>query len=567
MARHSARNSRPENSKSGLPITRRPADMAVLQAEIADARVGGARSIIAGHPADGLTPQRLAVLLRQAEDGDATAYLELAEQMEERDLHYLSVLGTRKRQVAQLPISIEAGTDDSQGQRIADFLRDWISRDTLETELFDIMDAVGKGFSVTEIVWNLDGQFFYPEKLKLRDPRWFEFDRVTGEQLLLRGGVGDDGGMQLVPLPPAKFIQHLHPAKSGLPIRSGFARAIAWAYLFKNYALKDWVSFCEIFGMPLRLGKYEPGATEEQIGTLMRAVASISQDAAAVIPKSMELDFVDGKSTGSADLYERLCDYLDRQISKAVLGQTATTDADTGGLGSGKEHGDVRADIERADARLLAATLQRDLIMPMVRFNFGDVQAWPKIRIGREAEHDIPEMVSALTSLVPLGLRVEESIARDRLGFPDPPADAVLLTPAQAAFVNPAETAPPAAPDDAAGPELPASAAKAASGHLKPSYFDAGTAGDVLIVAAARVAVENAQIDQAVGAILDARGREMLAPIIEPLIEALEAGASFTEAQDILASVAADMDDSALAAMLEQACLISRMAGETGQDG
>ena len=33
-------------------------------------------------------------------------------------------------------------------------------------------------------------------------------------------------------------------------------------YLFKNYDLKDWVSFAEVYGLPLRLGKYAPGASE-----------------------------------------------------------------------------------------------------------------------------------------------------------------------------------------------------------------------------------------------------------------------------------------------------------------
>jgi len=30
-------------------------------------------------------------------------------------------------------------------------------------------------------------------------------------------------------------------------------------YLFKNYAIKGWIGFAEVYGMPLRVGKYEPG--------------------------------------------------------------------------------------------------------------------------------------------------------------------------------------------------------------------------------------------------------------------------------------------------------------------
>ena len=40
-------------------------------------------------------------------------------------------------------------------------------------------------------------------------------------------------------------------------------RVVAWMYLFKNYDLKDWVSFCEVYGMPLRLGTYDATASEK----------------------------------------------------------------------------------------------------------------------------------------------------------------------------------------------------------------------------------------------------------------------------------------------------------------
>ena len=526
------------------------AEAEILKNEISRARVGSVRTIFGGHPADNLSPVRLAALLRSAEDGDAEAYLELAEQMEERDLHYLSVLGTRKRQVSQLPVTIEAATDAAEDQRIADFLRDWLTRDTLDAEIFDILDAVGKGFSASEIVWQLDGPLWYPEAIRSRLPQWFEFDRDTGEALLLRGGYGETS-VQTTPLPPAKFIVHKSAAKSGLPIRGGFARAVAWAYLFKNFALKDWVAFADVYGMPFRLGKYPAQATEEQIDTLFRAVVGMGQDAAAVIPDTMMVDLVDGKANGSADLYERLCDYLDRQISKAVLGQTATTDADTGGLGSGKEHGDVRADIERADAKALQATLQRDLIMPMVRLNFGERKAWPKIRIGREAEEDLEQLTRAVSTLVPLGLRVQESVIRDKLGLPDPEPDAEILAAPQSgpvsAFPDPDTTTPASA--------------------LRPRFLQllSGRYDDVIIAAAARLAADEADaIDLAGDAMVHEEGRRMLAPIIEPLMDAIAAGAGYDEVRGLLADVAGEMDEGELAKMLEQACTISRIAGNAG---
>ncbi|MFN3371003.1 MAG: DUF935 domain-containing protein [Sphingomonadaceae bacterium] len=545
----------------------RGAVAAQLRAQVAAPSLGSTRSILSGHPADNLGPERLAALLRGAEDGDATAYLELAEQMEERDLHYLSVLSTRKRQVSQLPVTIEAASDAADHQRHAELLREWLARDRLEAELFDILDAIGKGYSVTEIVWDTSGGRWLPAELRWRDPRWFEFDRIDGETVLLRGApsggvTAPAAGIDRTPLSafPYKFITHVHPAKSGLPIRGGFARAVAWAYLFKSYGLKDWVSFCEIYGLPFRIGRYEAGASEEDIRQLMRAVANIGSDAAAVMPKSMEVEFQDGKTNGAADVYDRLCQYLDRQVSKAVLGQTATTDADTGGLGSGKEHGEVRQDIERADAKLLSATLQRQLVEPIVDLNFGHQALYPKIRIGREESHDITAMSGALARLVPLGLRVSESVVRDRLGFPDPAPDETILSRPE----KPAQER--AATRDPANPRLPPQIAP--GGLLRPSHFDPAGRGAIAEAVAAAVSqaigADEDEIDAAGRHLATTEGQALLAPLCEPMLDALAATGSFEEAAAALDRAIAGMDTAAFEAAVRRACLTARIAGTAG---
>ena len=275
-------------------MSSRPVNKAALTQEVAGPVMMGVRSIVSGHPASGLTPHRLGAILRGAEDGDPIAYLELAEQMEELDLHYRSVLGTRKFAVTQTPITVEPASDSADDQANADLITDWLKRDELQLELFDIQDAVGKGFSITEIIWETSAKQWMPKVLKRRDPRWFIHDRINGEDLLLRDVDG------FLPLDPYKFIYHISKSKSGLPIRGGLARPVAWGWMFKNYSVKDWVAFAEVFGMPLRLGKYEVGETEENILRLASAVANMGSDAAAVIAKSMDIEFVDsGKELGA----------------------------------------------------------------------------------------------------------------------------------------------------------------------------------------------------------------------------------------------------------------------------
>src|SRR5271163_1380244 len=97
----------------------REVDTGLLGEEQAAPTLAGIRNIYSVmHPSVGLTPERLAGILRQAEFGDPFLYLELAEEMEEKDLHYLAVLGTRKESVAGLQISVSPASAESEDLRL-----------------------------------------------------------------------------------------------------------------------------------------------------------------------------------------------------------------------------------------------------------------------------------------------------------------------------------------------------------------------------------------------------------------------------------------------------------------
>jgi phage gp29-like protein len=402
--------------------------------------LAGLRSAFGQHQADGLTPARLAQIHREAATGNALRYLELAEDIEERDLHYAGVLGTRKRQVAQLPVTVEAASDEADAVEHADFIRRWLDTGVLEEALFDILDGIGKGFSVCEVVWRTEPDGIWPERLIWRPQRWFDTadsiaatahpETVIGETIMLREGA------TLAPLMPHKFLVHRHPTKSGLVMRSGLARLASWAWMWKAFTLRDWAVFVQNYGAPMRLGRYHPESSSEERGVLWRAVANIAGDTAAIVPKGMEIEFIEhGDLKAGSDLYERRADWLDRQVSKAVLGQTTTTDAVSGGHAVAKEHRLVQEDIERADARMLSNTITRQLVQAIIAFNFGPQPAYPKLLIGRPDEVPLTTVIDGVQKLVPLGLRVEASQLRDRLGLAEPAPDAEVL-----------ERSPPPAP-------------------------------------------------------------------------------------------------------------------------
>ncbi|BCS94606.1 hypothetical protein DSLASN_02380 [Desulfoluna limicola] len=394
-----------------------------LTQEVAAPTLMGIRSVWAfASAANNLTPARLATILASAAEGNAWDYLTLAEEMEEREPHYASVLGTRKRAVSGIEPTVEAASESDEDQKIAAAVRELTRKPEFGEAVDDLLDGLGKGYSAVEIVWD-KGASWNPT-YRWRDPRFFEIDREDGRTLRLM----DEGLVNGSPLPPYRFIVHNPRIKSGIPIRGGLARLAAASYMCKSYTLKDWMAFAEIFGMPLRLGRYNSNATQKDIETLIKAVANIGSDAAAVLPDTMRIDFQEAaKGAGGHELFLKLAEWLDRQISKAVLGQTASSEGTPGKLGNDDAQDEVRKDIIKADAKALANTLNRDLVKPFVDINFGRREAYPRIMLSVHEPEDIEALTNALEKLVPLNLKVPAAWARDKLGIPDPEPDAELL--------------------------------------------------------------------------------------------------------------------------------------------
>lgn len=503
-----------------------PLQHAVLTSEVAAPTFGGARSPISGYPADGLNPLRLGTILREADHGHPVRYLELAETIEERDLHYLGVLGTRKRSVSQLDITVEPASDAAADVDRADMVRKWLARDELAEEVFDILDAIGKGYSFTEIIWDFSERQYQPARLEYRDPRGFRFDRNNLASPMML----DDAGQEK-PLPAFKFVFAAMRAKSGLIMRSGLARTAAWAYLFKKYTEKEWSIFTQTYGQPLRVGKYGSGASAADRDTLFKAVANIAGDCAAIIPESMKIDFVEASNVGAAHaLYKERADWLDQQISKAVLGQTATTDAVTGGLGSGKEHRQVQEDIETADAKQLASIINRDLIRPWMMLEFGTAAAAPRVKIGRAEDEDLAAFSSAITPLVQVGLRVSAREIYAKFGLSEPKADEPVLMPPGAT------NSPPAATQD----DPPQQAAQAALRTAEPI---APTHQKML---ADRLSIE---------------GRPAIGAMLAQIEIMLETADSLPELREMLLAGFPDIDNSQLADVMAQALIAANAGG------
>jgi phage gp29-like protein len=315
---------------------------------------------------------------------------------------------------------------------------------------------------------------------------------------------------------------------------------VAWLYLFKNFDLKAWVEFLEVFGQPIRLGKYGQGASADEKATLLRAVRSLAKDAAAIIPQSMQVDLIEAKVSGNVTVQQAFADWVDRQVSKAVLGQTGTTD--TGQyVGTANAHDKVKDDIERDDARQVANTINDCLVRPVIDLNLGPQARYPRLVIARPDAVDTKLFMETVKTFVELGGDVEQSVVRDRLGLPDPPPGKTvkLLRPAGAGGAAPVSE-PPTTQTPPVIPTL-ATAAQTAPGHSTPDP-DA--------------------IDTLISEMLG-EWHPVMDPLVNPVQDLLAECTSLEEFQRRLPELVQRQDPKGLADLLAKALFAARLSGET----
>ncbi|WP_250278783.1 DUF935 domain-containing protein [[Clostridium] colinum] len=369
------------------------------------------------YPSSNLTPTKLTKIFREADAGYTTRQMELFEEMEEKDTHLFSQLQTRKNAVVGLDWEIIAFSEDEKDKQIAEFVKDVIKNiKDFDNSLLDLLDAIGKGISFLEINWVIDKGF-----LKVKELSYIHPKHIYWEEEKLKIITKDNlTGVYIGDIQENKFIIHKYKARSGHESRAGLLRVIAWMYLFKNYTLKDWITFIEKYGMPILLGEYDESSSEADKDALTDALINIGTDSAGIINKNTKVNVIDNEKRSSADIFERMARFCDEQISKAILGQTLTSDSG-GSYAQSKTHNEVRRDLTSADCKALANTLKEYLIRPIVTLNFGEECNIPDFVFDFEEAEDLLKTVEVYSKLKnELGLNIDTEHLYEKFKIPKP---------------------------------------------------------------------------------------------------------------------------------------------------
>lgn len=282
------------------------------------------------------------------------------------DPHVFACTQSRKAGVLSLDWEINRGLDKDQN---AEDVENLLKKLDIQKIMSDILDATQFGFQPLEIMWKRDKSgHIMPERVTAKPPEWFCFD--DDNNLKFRTKENYYGEV----VPAKKFLLAQNNPSYNNPYGERTLSRVFWNVTFKKGGLKFWVVFTEKYGMPHLIGKHPRGSTKEETNSLADMLEDMVQDAIAVIPDDSSIEIQEASKSSSAEIYEKLIDKMNTEISKAILGQTLTTEiGSTGSYAASNTHMQVRQDIIDSDKKLVEGVINQ-LIQWIYEINFGNAE-------------------------------------------------------------------------------------------------------------------------------------------------------------------------------------------------
>uniref|UniRef100_A0AB33JB06 DUF935 family protein n=1 Tax=Prevotella sp. GTC17260 TaxID=3236796 RepID=A0AB33JB06_9BACT len=197
------------------------------------------------------------------------------------------------------------------------------------------------------------------------------------------------------------------------------AKAAPWV-IYKRNTTADWAQFSEVFGMPIQEYVYDTDDEEARARALADA-NSIGSLATFIHGRDTELQLREaGNKTGTADVYERLVERCNSEISKLILGNTLTTESSENGTQAlGTVHKKVEDKLAEADRKYILNVLNYD--MTDIFSHMGIDTSGGKFCFPEKKDVDPNTEMSVLTQLhTTFSLPIDDDYLYEKFGIEKP---------------------------------------------------------------------------------------------------------------------------------------------------
>ena len=346
------------------------------------------------------------------------------EQMQ-RDAQVQACLTIKKLAVLSHGWEVHPATRDPQDVEVADFVRFALAdmRGSILTVLYNVLDALAKGFSILEINYSIfeDG----PHKgrvgiasIKAKDPSTFSFevDEFMNVRALKRTGTASVERT----LPSDKFVIYSHMPRYESPYGTSDLRAAYKHYWSKDVLTRFMNLYLEKHGSPTAKGSYKRGTPKQAQEELLRVLDKIQQQTAIVIPDDVQVELLEAGRGGESG-YLQAIEWHDMQFSRAILCQTLMTDEGirVGSYALAKVHLDVlKMCLHKLKRDLEEAVMREQVIKRLVDFNFS-TKSYPPFSLGPLEAADVAGLAEVIGKLVSGQIiKPDEEWIRGYLGLP-----------------------------------------------------------------------------------------------------------------------------------------------------
>jgi phage gp29-like protein len=250
-----------------------------------------------------------------------------------------------------------------------------------EEVLWQMTCAIFTGYTVHEVIWDTVGKNVLPTLVIDRPNHRFKFNH-NGAPLLL--SKGDPTGK---PVEPYQFVISRHSASAQNPYGLALLSACFWAWTFKTGGWRYFVKYCERHGLPWPLAKYPQGTQDKEIDELAQALEAMLENAYGVVPEGNTVELIEAKASSGGLPQEALINLANREMSKALVGQSSVGENTTGvGSRASNEVAFERQEAINAADRDIANAGINQIFRWITLFNFGEGVPPPTMEFFKNSE-------------------------------------------------------------------------------------------------------------------------------------------------------------------------------------
>lgn len=301
------------------------------------------------------------------------------------DAHVKSCVQSRRSGVLKLEYILNKG--DANDVEF-EFLTSIFKRFKLKKIISEMLEAPLFGYKIMEVIWLSENGYLVPTDIIGRPQEWFTFD---GSGIpLFRDSSGTTHNLY-----PNKFFVIQHNADYKNPFGEAILSSCYYNVMNKKEIANLWATFTDKYGMPFLFAYPDNqgiilGDTKDKTDEILDALDSMRQDGVGVMPAGYKVEAVTIGTVGNTEIYQKLIEYYNNEISKAILSSTLTQEiGDKGAYAASKTHQEVRQDVIDGDKQLVEEWFNK-LIRWVVDLNFGKKDNYPEFAFYEEQDVDAP---------------------------------------------------------------------------------------------------------------------------------------------------------------------------------